>query len=196
MMSRMAERPALRGLIALLLLTVLLAACSSAPAATSSRPSPARYVAGVCKAVLAWKDLLDIRSSSFISETSSVETVDGHRLLASYLDDVSRDAEAVIGEVRGVGLPDMTSGPAVQERLLELLAEVRSTIAQVRAGESQLAPKGPAAFVGPIQASAGSNVKGVRATLQGSGNPEAQLTIATNRNCKDLFEKPPVDLGA
>src|SRR5207249_4492227 len=120
MMSGMAARPMLRGWIAGLLLTVLLASCGSAPSASGGRPSPARYVAGVCKAVLAWKDLLDIRSSSLVSETSSVQSADGKRLLAAYLDAVGRDTEALVSEVRAVGAPDLGNGPDVQRELLEL----------------------------------------------------------------------------
>jgi hypothetical protein len=185
------RRPTAR--ILALALMLLGAACSgeSSPPANRPVPSPQRYVSGVCNAVLEWKTVIEIRSSSLVMQDPSVPSA------SAYLKGVLADTDQMVAQVHAVGAPTGPNGTGLQRGVVHGLAAARSALLAVQAEVKKLVADSYATLLKEVEVPILLAVEALESELRNPSILEISQATASDADCYRLFRrKAPVGIGA
>jgi hypothetical protein len=171
------------------------AACrgkSSPPTATNrASPSPQRYVSVVCSAVLDWKNVIEVRSSSLVMQGPSVQTA------TDYLKGVLEDTDQMVAQVQAVGAPTATNGPSLQSDVVLGLAAARSALLQVQREVTRLVAQSTTALAKEVELPILSTIEALESELRNPSIVEISRAAVSDTDCITLFRrKAPVGIGA
>jgi hypothetical protein len=173
--------------MAIALLVVFLgAACAGTVATQTSAP---RYVSAVCGAVRLWKDVIEVRSSSLVSGGSSAQVA------TDYFNGVLRDTNTMVTRVEAFGAPALANGGALRSAVVRRARAARSALVQ-SAEDARLAADDQAAAVREVELSVSSEVSALRSRIRNSSDLQLARAAKADLDCRMLFNKAPVSLGA
>jgi hypothetical protein len=154
-------------------------------------PSPQRYVSVVCNAVLNWKVVIEVRSSSLVEQETSLQSA------TAYLKGVLQDTDQMLAQVRAVGAPKAPDGVSLQTDVVHGLAAARSALLRVQAEVTTLVPRGRVALLKEVELPILSTVEAIESELRNPSILEVSQATASDTDCHRLFRrKAPVSIGA
>jgi hypothetical protein len=157
-------------------------------AGSAGSVTPQRYVTAVCGAVLDWKTVVEVRSSALIGAEPSAQGS------AAYFRALLQDTDTMIAGVRAAGPPSVPDGQELQTMVVQQLTTMGSGFA--RSAKDQALLGDPAAVVRQVELSVRGEVRSLHSELPQSSDAELSRAATSTFNCRQLFRKSPVGIGA
>jgi hypothetical protein len=161
--------------------------------ATQDRPSPSpqRYVSVVCTALLNWKNVIEVESSSVLMQATSLQSA------TAYLKGVLGVTDRLLAQVQAVGAPTAPNGPNLQSDVVHRLAAARSALLQVQVKVTTLAAQGAPDLVREVELPMLSTVESIKSKFRNPSSAELSRATVADTFCHTLFQrKAPVGTGA
>lgn len=134
----MLNRRTKAGLGAILLLTLLLAACGGGGVA------PAEYVSSVCTAMTDF--ITEIQDSSGALSPDATDPAAVKDEMVSFLDTAAKAADTAISDIEAAGIPDVSEGQEVSDAIVDSLQKAKEAFEAARDEVAGMDTSDPAAF--------------------------------------------------
>ena len=145
----------------------------------------------MCSALLDWKNVVEVRSSSLITQDPSVQRA------TDYLKGVLEDTDQMVARVRAVGPPTAANGPSLQRDVVLALAAARSALLQVQPEVMKLVAQGTASLSKEVELPILSTIEALESDLRNPSIVEISHATVSDTDCNTLFRrKAPVGIGA
>lgn len=153
-------------------------------------PSPQGYVSVVCNAVLEWKNSIEVRSSSIVTEAASLEAA------TAYLKGVLDVTDQMLVQVQAVGAPTVSDGPNPHSDVIHSLVAARSAILRLQANVASVA-QDSVDLLKEVELPIISTVEAIKSELRNPSSIEIDRATASDTDCHRLFSRrTPVGSGA
>ncbi|MBA3551409.1 MAG: hypothetical protein H0W27_00870 [Actinobacteria bacterium] len=109
--------------------------------------TPQEYASDVCGALDGWVTASRDRAGSLTGALNPTASAESRRdVLAGYIDGLIEDTEALIGDVRTAGVPDVEGGEQIAGQIVDAFDTVKTELEQTRGEVDALPTDDPAAF--------------------------------------------------
>jgi hypothetical protein len=145
----------------------------------------------VCSAVLDWKNVVEVRSSSLVTHDPSVQRA------TDYLKGVLEDTGRMVAQVQAVGAPTVTDGPSLQSDVVQGLTAARSALVQIQPEVESLVAQHASALSREVELPILSTIEVLESQLRNPSIVEISRATVSDSDCNTLFRrKAPVGIGA
>ena len=118
--------------IALGLVGVLVGCGKSASPATSGSPgkTASAYVSAMCSSLMTWGQAFKTEAGNLQSKVAAAPTLaDKKQVFVDFTDNLTTTTDTLIGRIRGLGVPAVDGGAAVESQLVTAFQRARETLA-------------------------------------------------------------------